>query len=146
MKWINPAHAAGCLALMISPLVWANGSGTDPGRIEYEASCARCHGAAGRGDGPMAPWLIQKPSDLTGLSRRNGGALPVQLVWELIDGRAQPPEGRFTHGPREMPVWGDRYRAQARTSADPYTASHPEWFVRGRIVALIDYLQRIQSD
>ena len=78
-------------------------------------------------------------------ARRNGGAVPVQLVWEMIDGRSQVPLGSFAHGSRDMPVWGDDYRAQARLSGDPSIANNPEWYVRGRIVALIDYRQRLQA-
>lgn len=115
--------------------------GEDLGRREYMSSCAACHGAGGKGDGPMKAWLTKAPSDLTTLAKRNGGAVPAQLVWEMIDGRSSKEIG--PHGSREMAVWGDVYRAQAL--ADPKTATAPEWYVRGRIVALIDYLQRIQG-
>ncbi len=92
----------------------------------------------------MMIWQSKKPSDLTTLAQRNGGALLVQPVWEMIDGRPQVPLGSFAHGSRDMPVWGDTYRAAARLSGDPTVANNPEWFVRGRIVALINHLQRIQ--
>lgn len=123
----------------------AQAQGADFGRSEYQSNCASCHGAGGKGDGPVAPALSKKPSDLTTLAKRNGGALPVQLVWDMIDGRSQVPLGVSAHGSRDMPVWGDDYRAIARLSGDPAVANNPEWFVRGRIVALIDYLQRIQA-
>jgi mono/diheme cytochrome c family protein len=123
----------------------AQAQGSDFGRSEYQSNCASCHGPAGKGDGPVALALSKKPSDLTTLAKRSGGALPVQLVWDMIDGRSQVPLGVAAHGSRDMPVWGDDYRALARLSGDPAVASNPEWYVRGRIVALIDYLQRIQA-
>jgi mono/diheme cytochrome c family protein len=39
----------------------------DLGRQVYEASCARCHGESGKGDGPDAAALGQKPRDLNSL-------------------------------------------------------------------------------
>ncbi len=59
----------------------------DAGRVEYEAHCAVCHGPAGAGNGELRRFLTVPPSDLTTLSRRNGGAFPNQLVWEVIDVR-----------------------------------------------------------
>jgi mono/diheme cytochrome c family protein len=114
--------------------------GADPGRQEYESACASCHGVSGRGDGPVGVFLIKPPSDLTTLARRSGGALPTQLVWEMIDGRSAADTG--PHGSREMPVWGATYRARAL--GQPETAQQPEWQVRQRIVALLDYLERLQ--
>ena len=108
----------------------------DEGRDIYLASCASCHGVSGRGDGPMLLQLVRPPSDLTTLSRRNGGVFPTQRLWETIDGRWATETG--PHGAREMPIWGDVFRAQAG-------ASHPEWFVRYRINALLDFLARVQE-
>ena len=46
-------------------------SGRDPGRWDYQNSCASCHGAMGRGDGPMVRYLVTPPSDLSRLAQRN---------------------------------------------------------------------------
>lgn len=113
----------------------------DLGKLEYESSCASCHGLSGKGDGSLRNYLTKAPSDLTTLAKRNGGAFPTQLVWEMIDGRSSTDV--FWHGSREMPVWGLRYRVDAMK--DPATMGQPEWYVRGRIVALLDYLARIQQ-
>jgi hypothetical protein len=75
------------------------------------------------------------------MARRNGGAFPNQLAWDMIDGRGATEIG--PHGAREMPVWGQRYRIEALLQAG--TATEPEWYVRNRIVALLDYLSRIQE-
>lgn len=132
---------AGVAAGVVAVGAWAQqrAATPDPGRIEYLTSCASCHGVNARGDGPMKAYLTKAPSDLTTLARRNGGALPVQLVWETIDGRAEV----GPHGSREMPVWGNEYRARAQRMVDEQ--EFPEWYVRGRIVALVDYLQRVQA-
>jgi mono/diheme cytochrome c family protein len=113
----------------------------DMGRLEYESSCASCHGITGKGEGVLRQFLTKPPSDLTTLARRNGGAFPTQLVWEMIDGRSATDIG--PHGAREMPVWGSEYRARAALS--PESGMQPEWYVRGRIVALLDYLSRLQG-
>ena len=119
---------------------WAQPTNADLGRLEFEGSCASCHGASAKGDGWLKGYLTKSPSDLTTLSKRYGGAFPTQMVWEIIDGRTSADIG--PHGSREMPVWGSTFRAQALQY--PGMASQPEWYVRGRIVALLDYLARIQ--
>ncbi len=93
----------------------------------------------------MRPYLVKHPSDLTTLAKRSGGAFPTQLVWLMIDGRAEKDTG--PHGTREMPVWGREYRQEVLRAAGPEGAAfaQPEWYVRGRIVALIDYMARIQA-
>lgn len=69
----------------------------------FRVYCASCHGSGGEGDGPIAPTLIHKPTDLTRLAEKNDGTFPKERVAAVIDGREQV----ATHGPREMPVWGD---------------------------------------
>ena len=84
------------------------------GSDEFRISCASCHGIGGKGDGDMAKFLTIKPTDLTMLSKNNGGqypdivagAYPFRRVFEVIDGRAVV-DG---HGARAMPVWGNRYQ------------------------------------
>ena len=109
------------------------------GQRLYETHCASCHGIDGHGAGPMKPYLTTAPSDLTTIARRNGGAFPEQLVWEMIDGRSSTDIG--PHGSREMPIWGQQFRNDAQRSGD----KAPEWATRNRIVALLGYLQRIQQ-
>ena len=72
------------------------------GAALYARHCAACHGAEGRGDGPVAPALARAPSDLTTLARRHGGRFDAQRVAAVIDGRSPVVE----HGTRDMPVWG----------------------------------------
>lgn len=134
------------LALCASAVAAAQ-TNLDAGKLEYDSSCASCHGLGGKGDGPVARHLSSRPSDLTTIAQRNGGAFPTQLVWEMIDGRTTKSVG--AHGTRDMPVWGNVYRSQAirlqRGAPEWEAAQPPEWYVRGRIIALIDYLARIQA-
>lgn len=116
-------------------------AGVEHGKREFASSCAVCHGAEAKGDGPLRPFLVKPPSDLTTLARRNGGTFPTREVMDVIDGRAS---GRIgSHGTRDMPVWGQVYLEQAEQDG-ARTKLHPEWSVRARIVALIDYLGRLQ--
>jgi mono/diheme cytochrome c family protein len=97
----------------------------------FKTHCATCHGAEGRGNGPLAGALRQPPSNLTQLSKRNGGTFPDVRVRRLIDGRDVE-----SHGDRDMPVWGDAFRSTVEgRSADMAAA---------RIDALVRYLASIQ--
>jgi mono/diheme cytochrome c family protein len=108
-------------------------SGTrDAGSQLFRSYCASCHGTDARGAGPVADYLRNTPPDLTQYARRNGGVFPSQRLAEIIDGRHVP-----SHGEREMPVWGDAFRAvPGGTSAA---------VVRGRIDAVVRFLEAIQE-
>ena len=76
------------------------------GKEMYLAYCAACHGAAGKGDGPASAALKSRPSDLTGLAKRNAGKFPELRVFGAIDG-----DLRVTaHGSKDMPTWGAVFR------------------------------------
>ena len=112
----------------------------DLGKREYDSKCAVCHGSAGKGDGPYAGMLNSKISDLTTLAQRNHGIFPFQWVQEVIDGR----HSFKAHGPREMPIWGLDYLGRAVESyADG--SYDPEAFIRSRILALTEYVYRLQA-
>jgi mono/diheme cytochrome c family protein len=112
----------------------------DIGKREYDASCASCHGLDGKGHGSFAELLQVSMPDLTTLSKRNGGVFPISRVYNVIDGR----EDVKAHGTREMPIWGKHltFRAAPQYDDYPYEA---EAFVRARILAVIDYLYRLQA-
>jgi hypothetical protein len=101
-----------------------------------------CHGVAGKGDGWLSAHLKQRPASLTQLQKNNGGVFPFDDVYQTIDGRKE----EKVHGPREMPVWGTVYRMESDTI---YGARLDERFAdiiaRMRILALIDYLSRLQE-
>src|ERR1039458_5362006 len=71
----------------------------------YKAYCAVCHGTDGKGDGPAASALKVPPTDLTQLSKQNGGKFPALKVNCAIRG-----EGNVAaHGSKDMPVWGSLF-------------------------------------
>lgn len=112
----------------------------DFGREEYRENCLICHGEAGDGNGPYAHMLTKSACDLTKLARENRGVFPFTRVYEVIDGR----EMVQGHGTRDMPVWGSAYRVLSGEVMFevPY---NPELFVRSRILALIEYISRLQK-
>ena len=126
--------------LLVSGTTLADQKDTAAGRLEYLNSCAVCHGADGRGGTPFGSLLKVEPPNLRQLAKNNGGSFPLFTVYQTIDGRLPLPG----HGPREMPVWGQRYSFEAAPGAsfEPYRT---EAAVRERIVALIDYLYTLQD-
>jgi len=123
------------LALPATALAQAK---ADFGRGEFEANCAACHGATAKGSGPIADLLKRSPTDLTTLQKRNGGIFPMARVYETIEGATVA-----EHGSRDMPVWGREYSIKA---AEYYVdvPYNQEAFVRARILALAEYLSRVQ--
>jgi len=121
----------------------------DIGKAEFLASCASCHGADGRGRGPVSAHLKSLPPDLTVLARNNGGSFPESAVYETMYG-----SGTISaHGTREMPIWGERFNpiVSLPHAVDPCywskagPGSSPEVVVRKRILAVVDHLKRIQQ-
>src|SRR5512141_101632 len=77
----------------------------DYGKREYMTKCASCHGESGKGDGAVAEWMRLQPTDLTTMSKRNGGTFPSDRAYRIIDGR----ESVKGHGAPNMPVWGSNF-------------------------------------
>jgi mono/diheme cytochrome c family protein len=132
-----------CLVVIGAAALALSASAAEPGKYdlgkyEYQAKCASCHGISGKGDGPSVPALKKAPPDLTTYAKRNGGTFPTQLAWQIIDGR---PVASGAHGSRDMPVWGQDFRREVYR---PEPGPTPEWYVAGKIQALIDYLVSIQ--
>lgn len=138
MKTIVSTVAGLALALPFA----ASAQDVSIGEREYMSSCAQCHGAAGGGDGVMAGFLTATVPDLRQLQAANDGVFPVSAVFATIDGSATS----GVHGTSEMPAWGDRYMAQSpRMLGEFYGAEDQEAFVRGRILALIEYISTLQQ-
>jgi mono/diheme cytochrome c family protein len=118
-------------------------AGAEIGRIEYMAGCAQCHGLDGKGDGIIAPYLSVELPDLTRIQAENDGVFPAGTLYEIIEGGG----GVGAHGSREMPAWGDRFSAQAYAVLGwPHDAEERAAFIRGRILALIEYVASIQTE
>lgn len=124
---------------MVSGLAIGQTTKVDLGKREFDANCASCHGTTGKGNGLLVEWLRRSPTDLTTLTKRNGGVFPVSRMYETIDGANVP-----SHGSRDMPVWGTDYRVKA---AEYYmdVPYDPEAYVRTRILSLIEYINRLQE-
>ena len=98
----------------------------------FSTYCIVCHGADGKGTGPLASSLKRRPADLTALAKTNGGTFPREMVGKVIDGR-EPVKG---HGGGDMPVWGDAF--ERSQDAGPQA-------VKDRIDALVEYISNIQA-
>jgi mono/diheme cytochrome c family protein len=97
----------------------------------FRAYCASCHGADGKGNGPVTPALNTKPTDLTLINEKNGGNFPAKRVRRIIEGDDQI----LAHGSREMPIWGAIFH-QVERDRD---------FGEIRLQNLINYLESIQQ-
>lgn len=111
------------------------------GALEYTNSCAQCHGADGKGGGPMAGYLTTALPDLTVLQKNNGGVFPLTDLYAVIEGRGE----MGPHGTREMPAWGTRYEINAEDQLGMEFSVDRETFVRTRILALIEHLASLQE-
>lgn len=110
----------------------------DFGKQEFESRCASCHGKDGKGNGWLSYFLNVQTPDLTTLAKKNGGILPIDRLYQNISG-----EGVLIHGPSDMPAWGKTYKQEAPDIylGVPYNS---EMYSRGRILLLIEYINRLQ--
>ena len=106
------------------------------GELEFQNYCAVCHGVDGKGRGIMSKFLTVQPADLTQITRKNSGTFSFWQVYRIIDGR----EDVRGHGTRDMPIWGDRFRAQSGGNDAGSRAQ-----AAGRLLGLVFYLQHIQE-
>lgn len=143
-KHANALTIAALITMGTGGFAWAGEKvlKTDLGKREYENSCAVCHGKDGKGAGAINDLLKKSPTDLTTLAKKNNGVFPVDRLYAVIDGR----DVIRSHGDRDMPTWGARYSSDTEKAAEyymdvPYDA---EMYARSRILALIDYLNRLQ--
>jgi len=128
----NTAIFLGILTLLLHFSVQAESTvEQNIGELEYSSFCATCHGSDGKGKGPKANQLSAIPTNLTLLSKENGGSFPETAVYNIIDGRRV---GDF-HG-QEMPIWGERFKE----------IEGNEDVVDERISNLIEYLKSIQAE
>jgi mono/diheme cytochrome c family protein len=133
---------AALAVLVASSVALAQGkqAKSDFGKREWDSNCAGCHGATGKGDGVYKPYLNKSPTDLTVLTKTNQGVFPFDYLCQVIDGR----KAFEAHGARDMPIWGADYLAKAAGDYMdvPYD---PELYVRTRILALVEYIHRLQA-
>jgi hypothetical protein len=145
MKFSRSKLSLLALSLMLCATgAWAQaqqkpGQRADFGKREFEANCASCHGTDGKGKGVLVEFLRRSPPDLTQLAKKNNGVFPMSRLYEVIEGSNVP-----GHGSRDMPVWGRDYRVKDAEyyGEVPYDA---EALVRARILALLEYINRLQA-
>lgn len=102
------------------------------GKEMYTSYCAVCHGTDGKGNGPAASALKTPPTDLTLLSKNNGGKYPSMKVSTAIRGDAAVP----AHGTKDMPVWGSLFFGMSQ--------GH-ESEVQQRVANLTKYVETLQA-
>ncbi|MBK6337970.1 MAG: c-type cytochrome [Betaproteobacteria bacterium] len=135
-KWGRVLLAAALVGITGAALA---ADAADFGKREYDLKCASCHGLTGKGDGYYKPFLNVAPSNLSVITKKNNGVFPLEYVVQSIDGRGAVK----AHGPREMPIWGRDFALEAgeKYFDVPYDG---QAVVRARILALVDYLNRLQ--
>jgi len=104
----------------------------DSGAEMYQVYCASCHGVDGKGNGPAAAAMKTPPSDLTVLSRNNGGKFP-ELKFQNVLKISSP---LAAHGSSEMPMWGPIFRS---------LESGSEGYVQMRIYNLMKHVEGMQA-
>jgi len=102
------------------------------GKQMFQAYCASCHGATGKGDGPAATAFKSPPTDLTSLSKNNAGKFPADHVSRILRGQATI----TAHGNRDMPVWGRVFW---------HMSEGHESEVHQRVANLTHYIESLQS-
>jgi mono/diheme cytochrome c family protein len=122
--------------IMATELVISDHAIVNTGHHIYMRTCAACHGRDAQGGGPFAPMLVAAPTDLTVLSKANGGRFPFERVLEIISGNELMP----AHGTRDMPIWGQEFADEAATLGMDARA-----LARGRMLELMSYLEYIQQ-
>lgn len=101
------------------------------GKALFGQYCAVCHGTDGKGAGPAASALKQRPTDLTQIARQNNGTFPEARFLSMMNGEVETP----AHGSTEMPIWGSNFRK---------TTSSPN-LVQDRIHALMNFIEDMQA-
>ena len=129
---------AGMLTMLAPPANAQIDEDLAVGQVEYQFSCASCHGLDGKGEGPVSLFLTAKPSDLTQMSAGNNGQFPSQVIFETIDGRVDG----GVHGSRTMPVWGARYLKEFQNFGGEQNNAA---LVEARITRLVNFLETIQE-
>ncbi len=128
--------AVSLLAMAAAPAARAE---QDSGRELYVRYCGACHGPEGKGDGIASSFMRPSPPNLTLLAKGHEGTFPLDDVAKAIDGREMP----RVHGDPWMPVWGTKLGEQLGGGDKPSPAVEGQ--VRGRILAIAEYLRTIQA-
>jgi mono/diheme cytochrome c family protein len=118
MKWIKWSQLLLFAVLAAGPMGRLAVAQTKPVKVEqvpvrpgtsvngsdvYAQYCAVCHGKDATGNGPAAAALKKAPTDLTRITRNNGGKFSTLSVQQAIANT----DSIAAHGAPGMPVWGE---------------------------------------
>ncbi len=125
------------VALLIFVLSVANVWADTTGKQDFDDNCASCHGKDGKGHGEALYVIPEiKPSDLTKLTKNNGGVFPAERVYQSIDGRAGIP----AHSRIDMPFWGTTLQQPGKEFSPESEAK-----VKVRISNMVSYIKSLQG-
>ena len=82
------------------------------GKLAYKDYCSACHGATGKGDGPVADEFKTPPPDLTMLAKNNNGEFPTQHFLAVLHFGAGG--HAHAHGTSDMPIWGPLFHGPGK--------------------------------
>jgi len=105
------------------------------GRRTFRQFCAECHGADGSGGKRSVDETGVVPPDLRAIAQREGGRFDRAAIAEWVEGRTLP----AAHGPRSMPVWGERL------SAEYEHFPTPDARVGAKLDPVVVYLESLQE-
>ena len=105
---------------------------SNSGKEMFNSYCAVCHGTDGKGNGPAAAAMKTPPTNLTVLSKSDGGKYPAAHVAAVIRGQANTP----SHGSQDMPVWGPLFSSISQ--------GHDSQ-VQQRVANLVTYIEGLQA-
>ena len=101
------------------------------GKAHFQKYCTSCHGEDGKG--LIIDTMSIQPSDLTQINTmRRTNEFPILEIANMIDGRRM---SKY-HGPRDMPVWGEKFAEEEYLN---------ETQIKGKLGELIAYLMSIQE-
>ena len=135
----NRKHWAAGILLLIPALALAAGTAAaQSGKQDYDAYCAECHGNDGKGNGPSTLTIPMNPppSDLTQMTKKNGGTFPFAQVVDIIDGRKSVP----SHERIQMPFLGTTLQKAGKEFTPESDAE-----VKRRIEAMARYVETLQQ-
>jgi len=104
----------------------------------FAASCAACHGADARGNGPVSPFLNVRVPDLTAITVRHGGEFPADQIYQFIDGQGQEHPDETRH----MPIWGYEFYGDSDDDAVAHRQASEKI---DRVVAYLKSLQHSEG-
>lgn len=99
---------------------WADADAIARGEEIYQKQCVSCHGADGRGTGPIAQSLAHPPADLTNNFHTAPGNGDAYLFWRVSEGGTVEP---FKSQGSEMPAFKNVLSASERWDVLAYVHS-----------------------